>query len=66
MRLDQYKHSFLFFALSLLIPWAMWFTAAWFSWQPAGTLNSIMMSSLGLLGLCAPAVVAGVLFLKKS
>jgi len=65
MRLDQYKNSFLFFTLSLLIPWAMWFTAAWISWQPAGDLNTIMMSSLGLLGLASPAVVAGVLFLKN-
>jgi len=43
----------------------MWFTAAWFSWQPAGTLNTIMMSSLGLLGLAAPAAIVGVLFLKN-
>lgn len=66
MNLEKYRHGFLFFSLSLLIPWALWFTAAWLSWQPASGLNSAVISFLGLAGLAAPAITASILFLKDA
>jgi uncharacterized protein len=55
----RYRHPLAFYLLATAIPWVLWFTAAWLSQQPdPSRLTLVVMASLGLAGLAAPAVVA--------
>ncbi len=52
----RYRRPGLFFLLATAIPWALWFPAAWASHQGSG--NALLVTTLGILGLCAPLGVA--------
>lgn len=48
----------LFFSASLLIPWALWFAAAYVSHLPDADEHAWVQLGLSLTGLCAPALLA--------
>jgi membrane protease YdiL (CAAX protease family) len=57
--LERYRHPFIFYGLSLALPWAFWFAAAALSGRPDGA-SRLLASALGLAGLVSPvAVVIG-------
>lgn len=61
--LERYRHPFLFYGLSLALPWAAWFAAAAFSGRD-DMASRIVASVLGLLGLVAPVGVAAFFILR--
>ncbi|NNJ73168.1 MAG: CPBP family intramembrane metalloprotease [Enterobacterales bacterium] len=64
--LKLYKNPLLFYVLATIIPWACWFTAGHLSHLPdANTTNTILISALSFLGLCAPVLITYVLMLKN-
>ena len=66
MDLRNYNRPFLFFGLSIVIPWVLWFFVGYLSYlpeQPHGLV--ILYSIIGLIGLISPAIVALALILKK-
>jgi membrane protease YdiL (CAAX protease family) len=59
MTITEYKHPFLFYFLSILIPWSLWFAAAYFSHLPADNNSyAILGGVLGMIGLISPTVIA--------
>jgi CAAX protease family protein len=52
----RYRHPVAFYTLATVVPWALWFTAAWLSHRPDPQLGVI--AGLGLAGLVAPMLVA--------
>ena len=54
-----------FFTLSLILPWALWFTVAYWSHQPISP-SSWWHISLELAGLLTPIVVAAILFMRNK
>lgn len=64
MILQKYRYPFRFYFLSALIPWTFWAIAAYLSrLENAGDFK-LLLSCLGLLGLCGPIFVATFFFLK--
>lgn len=59
--MKKYNKPFLFFGLSLFIPWVLWFIVAYLSHQSDSNLV-ILQGVLQIAGLIAPALVAGYLF----
>jgi len=63
--LNRYSRPVFFYGLSLLIPWALWFTAAYLSHLPDQTsLVKTSAQLLGLIGLIAPTFVVIYLMTK--
>lgn len=57
--IKKYRHTLLFYALATVIPWSFWFLAAYMSQlKPATKFNEVAIAVLGIIGLCAPAVIA--------
>ena len=57
--IDKYRHPFIFCGLATAIPWAFWFAAAYLSHlTPASRTLAVSVSVLGVVGLCAPALIA--------
>ena len=60
MIIEKYRHPFLFYGLSISIPWTLWFVAAYLSHiTPMSHALVWAASGLGVLGLFAPVFVAG-------
>jgi len=65
MVLKQYKQSLLFYTLSIIIPWILWFLAAYLS----HTTNEVFInlsSTIGFAGLLAPFIVSLFLILPSK
>ncbi len=62
--MKQYKHLVVFYVLSIVIPWILWFTAGHLSYKSNPNLSLITI--LGLIGLSTPMVVAFWLIYKDS
>lgn len=60
--LERYRRPFLFYGLSLALPWAAWFAAAGLSGRD-DSVSRILVSVLGLAGLIAPTGIAAFLLL---
>ena len=59
----KYKRPWFFYSLSLIIPWAFWFAAAYISRMPLKNNNlTILQAILGIVGLVSPMLVAAYLF----
>jgi len=56
--IERYRHPFLFYFYSAAIPWALWLTAGWLSHKPNAGDYETQIAILGLVGLCAPVLVA--------
>jgi membrane protease YdiL (CAAX protease family) len=60
MKLEKYRHPFIFYGVAVLVPWTLWFITAWLShsvyWNDPGWMT--FGSILGLLGLLAPMAAA--------
>lgn len=56
--INKYRYPLRFYFLSALIPWALWFIAAYLSHQPGAEVYSTYISVLGFTGLCGPLFVA--------
>jgi len=57
--IEKYRHPFLFYGLSITIPWAFWFVAAYLSHiTPMSHALLWVVSGLGIMGLIAPVLVA--------
>jgi membrane protease YdiL (CAAX protease family) len=57
--IERYRHPWLFYGLSTVIPWACWLSAAYLSRTTHGSRNPMVAASvLGLSGLIAPTLVA--------
>ena len=54
-----------FYTLSLLIPWTLWFAAAYISHRPDTVEYQWAQAALGLAGLFAPMLVAAFLLYKQ-
>ena len=64
LNIENYHRGFRFYSLSVVISWIFWFLAAWIS--HAAPSASMGVSSLGLLGLVAPFIVALFLILPDK
>ena len=65
--IEKYNKPFVFYGLSLLIPWILWFTVAYLSHLESQTqLFSIIEASLGLIGLISPVLIACYLFILNK
>ena len=65
--LEKYNRPVFFYGLSMLIPWALWFAAAYISHLPEK--NNLLISSQGALaitGLLAPVLIAAYLFFSDQ
>jgi uncharacterized protein len=57
--INKYKHPFLFYFLSTLIPWIFWFTAGYITHiTPMKEYYMDVAVTLGLIGLISPMVIA--------
>lgn len=64
--IQKYNRPIFFYGLSLVIPWALWFLAAYISHLPVSNQYLVIAQAvLGGLGLFAPVFVAAYLFLSK-
>jgi len=68
MKIEKYRHPFIFYGIAVLVPWSLWFICAGIShsvlwdnpaWVTFGSL-------LGLLGLLAPMIIAFILILPDK
>ncbi len=63
----RYKHPVLFYSLSIIIPWGLWFCGGYLSNLPfENRLLHIIIAILAIMGLVTPAVVAGLLSLNDK
>lgn len=62
MDIRHYRHSGLFYFLSVLIPWIAWLTAAWLSHAEYMGWASVF----GFMGLIAPLIIALILILPNE
>lgn len=59
MNIERYRHPVIFYSLSIAIPWTFWFSAAYLSHiSPTNQFLAIAVSSLGVVGLLAPLLIA--------
>lgn len=59
MNLKAYRHPILFYVLSTIIPWGLWFLAAYISHLPTDNqVSELTISTLAIAGLCAPMAIA--------
>jgi len=65
MDIRHYRHPYLFYFLSILIPWILWFTVAYLS-HTFPNKYVTLASVCGFLGLLAPLVIALVLILPNK
>ncbi len=56
--IQNYRYPFRFFFLSALIPWVLWLLAAYLSHLSDDVNYDLIISVLGLTGLCGPLFVA--------
>ena len=63
--MKKYQHPILFFTLSLVIPWVLWFVVAYWSHQPKAP-NAFWTGFFELAGLLAPVGVAAYLFARDK
>lgn len=67
MIIERYRHPVLFYSLSIIIPWILWFIAAYFSHiEPGNQFHVMMVSILGIIGLVSPMVIAFILMFSDS
>lgn len=66
MNLKSYRHPWLFYSLSTLIPWTFWGIAAYLSHLQPATHYIRVVSILGLAGLSAPMLLAFWLMYKDG
>lgn len=64
MILKKYKYPILFYALSISIPWALWFIAGYISHNAHDVRQSVLLISF--LGLLAPVLVSLLLILPDK
>ncbi|QIM62381.1 CAAX protease [Pasteurellaceae bacterium Orientalotternb1] len=62
--MKHYRPLF-FFSFSLLVPWALWFAAAYLSHRSDAQHYQQLQLGLSLLGLISPALLAGYLLLQN-
>lgn len=67
MNIKKYDRPVLFYALSILIPWALWFITAYVSRiESSNTFYKIAEDTLGIAGLISPVIVAFALMLPDK
>jgi len=67
MIIKKYKHPLLFYALSTLIPWILWFVSAYISHNHESNQQVVLLSRvLGFLGLISPFVISLFLILPNQ
>ena len=68
MKLEKYRHPFIFYGVAITVPWALWFTLGAISHSPLWENQNwvIFGSILGLAGLCIPMAVAMVFILHDK
>jgi membrane protease YdiL (CAAX protease family) len=68
MKLEKYRHPFIFYGVAVIVPWALWFTLGAIShsqlWDNQGWV--IFGSILGIIGLCTPFAAAMALILPEK
>ena len=63
--MEKYNRPLFFFALSLLIPWVLWFAVAYIS-HHFYNKYIVLQGVLSIFGLISPVLVAGYLFLSEK
>ena len=68
MKLEKYKHPFIFYGIAVLVPWALWLICAAISHSPLWDIKGwiIFGSILGVLGLITPMIAALALILPDK
>jgi membrane protease YdiL (CAAX protease family) len=62
--LKRYRHPVLFYVLSIIIPWILWFIAGYIShMEPGNNFYLTAQSVLGIFGLVSPVIIALALML---
>ncbi|MDR2718330.1 MAG: hypothetical protein LBB89_09750, partial [Treponema sp.] len=68
MKIERYRHPFIFYGIAVLVPWALWFICAGIShsglWDSPAWVT--FGSFLSLLGLLAPMIIAFILILPDK
>ena len=65
MNIKHYRHTYIFYCSSIIIPWALWFTVAYLS-HTFPDRYITLASVFGFLGLIAPLIIALVLILPNK
>jgi len=63
--IERYRYPFRFYFYSAIIPWILWLVAAYLSHRPDAANYAPHISTLGLIGLAGPLLVA-VYYINKS
>jgi len=68
MKLEKYRHPFIFYGVAVLVPWTLWFVCAGISHSPLWDSRGWVTfgSLLGLLGLLSPMIIAFILILPDK
>src|SRR5215469_1818605 len=68
MKLEKYNRAIVFYGVSILVPWVLWFIVAWISHTPLWDENSWLIFSglLMFLGVCVPMITAFALILPDK
>lgn len=67
MYMNKFRHPILFYSLSLIVPWGLWFLAAYISHiTPSKTYHTVFVTIFGVSGLAAPMMIAFRLIWKDS
>jgi len=65
--LERYRHPVLFYVLSFMIPWILWFIAAYVSHiESRSYFHVIVFSTLGMIGLVSPVIIAFMLMMPDA
>src|SRR5699024_2561341 len=64
--IEKYNRPILFYALSIIIPWALWFVTAYVSHLEPTTFYRITRDVLGIAGLISPMIVAFALMIPDK
>lgn len=67
MTIEKYRHPILFYSLSMIIPWSVWFAAGYLSHlTPSNSFYVMAASVFGIIGLVSPMIIAFSLMLSDS
>jgi uncharacterized protein len=68
MKIEKYRHPFIFYGVAVIVPWVLWFTLGAISHSPLFDNRGwvIFGSILGIIGLCAPLAAAMALILPDK
>jgi len=68
MKIEKYRHPFIFYGFAILVPWTLWFILGAISHSSLWENRSwvIFGSVMGVIGLCVPMIMAFIMILPDK